>query len=373
MVSQCLVYAKANEKDELTVKNIEGLKEYGVYNNKNIMLYNEDGKIISEFQSDGNEVNYIYDKNSELKESFDSRGWKDVYVKNEISTKRSGDNETQVTVLSYKDDKLISKHGLAVAPKKKSISAEEKLLNINKKLKIKQAELRAVSEAYEDYYVNGKLMNDIAVSKPNHDEDLFLEKGVLSEDDIQEFLEDKNSILKDDIEIWRKNEDGEVYNTNETMTPSKVIYDAQQEHYINAKVILATLQKESSLIGKAPGTVEYSARRFYFAMGMGATDGGDYDSYTGFDKQVDKGTELLYNKWLEAPVEMPVKITVNNGKDKTSNEVTYKGSIWVKNWGTYALYKYTPWTIDTSYLPTLGGGNYLFCQIFEGYWGDDWD
>jgi hypothetical protein len=132
------------------------------------------------------------------------------------------------------------------------------------------------------------------------------------------------------------------------------------------------LQKESSLIGSKSGTVEYSSRRFYFAMGMGATDGGDYNSYTGFDKQVDKGTKLLYDKWYEA-TGMPVKMTVNNGKDKTSKGVTYKGEIWVKNWGTYALYKYTPWTIDTSFSPKFGGGNYLFCQIFEGYWSDDWE
>ncbi|WP_432409203.1 hypothetical protein [Wukongibacter sp. M2B1] len=53
------------------------------------MIYDEEGKIIYEYQSDGNNVKYVYDMNGELKESVDSRGWKDVYVKNGVSKENS--------------------------------------------------------------------------------------------------------------------------------------------------------------------------------------------------------------------------------------------------------------------------------------------
>lgn len=226
---------------------------------------------------------------------------------------------------------------------------------------------------YENYYVNGVLMNDIAVSQPNHSEERFNYASAMSESEIQTFFQNKNSILKDPVQIWRKDSNGNVYNTGKTIVPSKAIATAATTYVMNPKVVIATLQKESSLVSAAPGSVSYSSRRFYYAMGYGATDGGDINGTSGFDIQIDRGTKLLKDLWWQAPVNQPSRFDgINYNKTVTSNGVTYKNYIWTKNWGTWALFKYTPHALDINLLPTIGGGNYLFYQIFKGYWGTDW-
>lgn len=144
---------------------------------------------------------------------------------------------------------------------------------------------------------------------------------------------------------------------------------------MNPKVVIATLQKEQSLVSAAPGSVSYSSRRFYYAMGYGATDGGDLNGTSGFDIQIDKGTKLFKDLWYNSPTTTYLVIfnNINYGKIVTSNGITYKNCIWVKNYGTWALYKYTPHALDINYLSTITGGNYTFQSIFKSYWGTDWD
>lgn len=351
-----LVYAKKSTE----IESIQDLQLYAQDTQKNIMLFDENNNISSEYHTDRNIVNYYY-CDGKISKSEDILGYIDEYYHN---------SDGSTTVKTYKNEKLVSEHKQANPVKAKPTHADKEQ-SVSQKMNNITTYATTASTSYEDYYVNGVLMNDIAISGPNHSDDLFIEMNAMSQSEIQTFFANKNSILKNSIEIWRKNSNGTVYNTGITVTPSAVVYNAQQESWVNAKVILATLQKESSLIGAAPGTVAFSSRRFYFAMGMGATDSGDINSYTGFDYQVRNGAELLYQKWVGAP-SMPAKITVNNGQTVTSNGITYKGYIWVKNWGTYSLYQYTPWTIDTSYLPTITGGNYLFQQVFKGYWGNNW-
>lgn len=334
-------------------------------------------KIINEFHTDGNKVAYEYE-NGKMKKSSDSFGYSEEYyteggalcAKQFKNGKEIGNRKfakfdraelDYINLSRDEKDKI-----------RKEIMKERKLQN---QLSAKNSSIARLSTtSYENYYVNGYLLNDLMPSWPNGSMDYFFDYFTMTEAQIQSFLQGYNSILKDTIQVWAINSSNTVYNTGRTCKPSKVIFDAQNNQHINAKVILVTLQKESSLVQAAPGSVGYNNRRFYFAMGAGATDSGDVNSNSGFDNQISIGADKLVYHWLNAPSDSqyPYKMTVNNGVDKTSNSITYKGYIWVKNYATYALFKYTPWTIDTSYLPTITGGNYKFAEIANRYWSGNW-
>jgi hypothetical protein len=98
------------------------------------------------------------------------------------------------------------------------------------------------------------------------------------------------------------------------------------------------------------------------------------DGVSGFDTQVNGGTGMLYDEWFSAPYDMPAVMTgINYDRTTTYNGVTYKDYIWIDDWGTWSLYVYTPHTIDVNLLPTIGGGNYLWKSVFQGWWGSNWD
>ncbi len=69
---------------------------------------------------------------------------------------------------------------------------------------------------------------------------------------------------------------GFLYGSN--VTAGKAIYDAAQAYELNPQVLLATLQKEQSLVtgGSSCGTLAYAG-----AMGYGCPDGGTTHTYTG--------------------------------------------------------------------------------------------
>ena len=86
-------------------------------------------------------------------------------------------------------------------------------------------------------------------------------------------------------------------------------------------------------------------------MGYGATDSGDINSETGFDKQVDGGTHLFLKLWNEA-----------YNKGQSGFPLSYTDStninLRIDNCGTYALYQYTPWV----------SSNLLFLQVMKMFW-----
>lgn len=212
-----------------------------------------------------------------------------------------------------------------------------------------------------DYYVKGKRMNSLLSSS----DFIYNSSKAMTESDIQTFLTNKKSVLKDKIKIYAINSSGKAYDTGRTVKPSTVIYNAAKDEKINPKVILVMLQKESSLVTSTDTNV--NRRAFHYAMGYGATDSGDITTYTGFDNQVQLAAKWLYTKWLNDS-QMYVYLTVNGGVTKTVNGETYKGEIYVDTYPAWVLYKYTPHVIDYSLLPTIGGGNYLFLKVFEGWW-----
>jgi hypothetical protein len=246
---------------------------------------------------------------------------------------------------------------------------------------------------YEDYIVNGRNMNDLAPSvwTVPMGSDKFCKPSTMTQSAIQSFLVSKNSILQNNIEVWAYNSSKVKYNTGRVVTPSQIIYNAANTYSINPKVILATMQKESSLLGKTPGSIPFNDSSLIWAMGCGKTDTATYYSISGFDTQINTGASWLSNNWYEAynlgQSAFPcLRTGINYGYNTSYNNPshgaeTYKNYIWVKNCGTYALYKYTPHTFDVKinnfYLgqgsPSYDSANYVFKSLMIQYWNDNWD
>lgn len=354
--------------------SFDSLKTQAREKSQNIMVYDENNNIVMELHSDGLEVTYEYE-NGKMKASRDSAGGVHIYH----------DKGAYIEVEKFQNGKSVGRSKLAHADEKKpDITPEQRRemaqakIDTKKKLSGNESDTDNFStlslSSYTTYYVNGVLMNDIAVSQPDDPLDKFV-RNSMTASQIQSFFVQKNSILKDPVLIYRMTSTGTVYFAGETINAADRIAWAANNYMVNAKVVLATLQKEASLVTIPPGGgVGYSDRRFFYAMGYGATDGGDIQGTSGFDKQINLGTKLLHDLWYEAPISMPVRFDgINYGRIVQSNGVTYQNYIWVEDWGTWALYKYTPHALDVELLPKIGGGNYLFQAIFTGWWGSNWD
>ncbi|MDZ4168788.1 MAG: hypothetical protein U1E26_03920 [Coriobacteriia bacterium] len=131
---------------------------------------------------------------------------------------------------------------------------------------------------------------------------------------------------------------------------SRIIYEAAQAWDLNPKVILATLQKEQSLLAmRSPGS-----KRLNEAMGCGIFPGST-ERFPGFGNQVWHGTRKLSTYETDFAWRPGLK-----------KEVTVRGAgggrlatITPRNACTYALYTYTP------FYPQR-----LFWDVYVRYFGD---
>lgn len=215
------------------------------------------------------------------------------------------------------------------------------------------------------------------------DDYTFIRTDQMSQAAIQKFLEGKNSYLatyKDteycDNQYMRDN----FRNCGKSVLASVLIYDAAKAYGLNPRVILATLQKEQSLITDPDPHIS----QIRFAMGYGCPDSGSC-SYPGFFKQVDWGTwQLRYN--YEAVngrsfVGIPASSYVCDGPTEyystgllPGNKVTFYSTggypdkrFTIANAATASMYCYTPhvgpiW--ETGY-----SGSYNFVTKYEEWWG----
>ena len=149
---------------------------------------------------------------------------------------------------------------------------------------------------------------------------------------------------------------------------SEVIYRAQVACGISAKVILATLQKEQGLVtSKNPS--DYNLN---YAMGQACPDTAPCDpAFKGIGVQILAGATQL--KTYKAAKFGRQPGTHNIQYSPTSSCGTK--SVTIKNYGTAALYNYTPYTPNAAALSNLyGSGNSCSSYGNRNFWRDytDW-
>ena len=100
-------------------------------------------------------------------------------------------------------------------------------------------------------------------------------------------------------------------------TAAEMIADAGAHWNVSPKVILATLQKEQSLLSDpSPSTTQHN-----WAMGCGATDSGKIMKYQGFGKQIWWGAQKL-NKNAQ-PWHSGITMKIDGSTIRPQNEATY--------------------------------------------------
>jgi|GEM_PF-3302846 len=187
----------------------------------------------------------------------------------------------------------------------------------------------------------GELSTDIRFERLMENEE-FTDTSAVTAQAIQQFLESRNSRLKDEYR-------GQL--------PSQIIYAVCARYGINPKVIIATAQKEQSLITRQNVT----EHTLDWAMGVGCPDNGYHNpAYRGLSKQLESSIRI-FKRWYDDGLSKNVSAS---GTTKRVNYGTANQRI--ENEATYSLYMYTPHTYDIR-LNQRGGGNYLFCRIYIGF------
>lgn len=231
------------------------------------------------------------------------------------------------------------------------------------------------------------------------DDSTFRASFTMSPTDIQTFLQNKGSGLANfsDVENCGSSSGSHYsfyatyYSCGQVVSASKIIYDASQAYGINPQVVLATMQKEQSLIT----TPNPTASQLNYAMGYGCPDSGGC-SYAGFFNQVDNGTwqfrtdyELSSgnNYWGYSPSSYPCQGPANH--TWSSNPMVYYNyplvpgsnvtfyddygngyaNFTIPNASTAALYCYTPHVFPGS-SQEYYSGSYWFVYYFSAWFGN---
>jgi hypothetical protein len=191
------------------------------------------------------------------------------------------------------------------------------------------------------------------------DDPIFLNVGTMNQASIQSFLNGKGGAL--------------AHYTDPLVNQgaAQIIYTAAQEYGVNPQVILATLQKEESLItDPSPDASQYRS-----AMGYGCPDSSVCDQkYYGLYNQVENGTWQLRfnferaggnNSWWNPNISYDTRYMVG----KSLNFGDCSGiTVYFSNRGTASLYRYTP----HAYYSAPGcyySGSINFVNSFESWFG----
>jgi hypothetical protein len=203
----------------------------------------------------------------------------------------------------------------------------------------------------------------------------FSNQDALSEADIQKFLQEKKSVLA-------RLDPGTLGSGANGRDAAQIIYDATRATHtdfarsdgyglsrplkvrLNPQVLLATLQKEQSLVsGKyIPGT-KATTLALRFATGYGCPAAGCDLSYAGFSSQVENAAaQLARNYFLADSSAFPPGATrlIRNSTGSPSWSQTSQ-SVTISNASTSALYQYTPYVYS---------GNYAFWTIWNGWFAN---
>ena len=187
----------------------------------------------------------------------------------------------------------------------------------------------------------------------------FTNKNAMSEADIQSFLEQKGSLLKDFTQDGKR--------------ASKIIFEAargvtssgiwnnfghpewNEDVSINPQALLVTIQKEEGLIeGYYSQPENYNQTRLDWAMGFGYTESTIYDQYRGFYNQVNLGAWQFY--WNYKRAQGLGYSGYQVGDTMTFSDWNGDHEVHIDNRATAALYRYTPHVYN---------GNYNFWYYFN--------
>jgi hypothetical protein len=170
----------------------------------------------------------------------------------------------------------------------------------------------------------------------------FRAASSMSTADIQAFLSTQTGPLKSLVT---------ADNSGKKKPASQIIYEAGRTWNLNPRVIIATLQKEQSLITLSNSS---NASRLLKAMGCGIY-AGSTQRYPGFGKQVYNGARVLStyeityswvpgkSKKVTAYKSVTATKTVDGHVVTYKKTVPYSKTIVPKNASTFALYTYTPY------------------------------
>lgn len=205
------------------------------------------------------------------------------------------------------------------------------------------------------------------------DNSIFDNHTTMSANDIQNFL---NGFPSSCLKNYQAPYPIDYFNYGENVSASTVIRRAADLWGINPQVILATLEKEQSLVSGGAGCADW---RYNSAIGMGCPDNGACPApeYAGFSKQVTKGSwQLMFARhrsegdtaWnSDGSVWYGGYMTAGNRARSDGGQSAYYdgyatidgSSVYMSNGATAALYTYTPHF----------HGNQNFVLIFETWFG----
>jgi hypothetical protein len=175
----------------------------------------------------------------------------------------------------------------------------------------------------------------------------ILDHDCMTREEIQKFLEDKNSYLA--------NYSCENPDTGEELKASEIIYNRAINNKISPKFLLVLLQKEQSLIEDSSP----SSGQLKWATGYGCPDSSGCNTrWEGFWKQVNSAS-LQFRDYMDNPHLYNFKqghpYTFDNPYSTLKQEKT---TVIPQNKATAALYNYTPHVYN---------GNYNFYRIWQRY------
>ena len=209
------------------------------------------------------------------------------------------------------------------------------------------------------------------------DDGTFLNNSTMSASDIQAFLQNVGSGLAtySDVEACTSATAPLYTHCGQTISAAQIIYDSSQAYSINPRDIIATLEKEQSLItNPTPTSSEINC-----AMGYNSCSG-----VVGFFNQVDAGAwqfradmDLMQgiSYWGYSPSQYPCASASANYSTGLypGNTVTFYDSggtpetITLANAATATLYCYTPYVGPVSV--TGYSGSYNFVYYFQLWFG----
>ena len=249
------------------------------------------------------------------------------------------------------------------------------------------------------FFVDVPLANAATAYNPNYliADNIFTDYSSMSASAIQSFLVNENSGLQNysDIEDCGSSSGphyafyATYYSCGTSQLASKIIYDASQAYQINPMSILATIEKEQSLVtDPSPAQSQLNCAMGYYSCG----------SDVGFFYQIDGGTwqfradiDLMTGQtyWGYSPSSYPCAAsdTQDNpplystglypGNTVTFSNPTYPGdpvgangypeTVVIADASTAALYCYTPYV--GPYSQTGYSGSYNFDYYFELWFG----